>query len=91
MQSHQNTTFINNQFILDCKKARYFYNFFSQQCKSIINNSILPHLAFVTGRRIDHINIESDESISFIRNLNPNKASGSDDISGQMLLLYFTS
>ena len=31
--------------------------------------------------------IQSDEILALIRNLNPNKASGSDGISGQMLLL----
>ena len=37
--------------------------------------------------RIDHITIETDEMISLIRKINPNKATGSDGISGQMLLL----
>ena len=35
----------------------------------------------------DHITITSDEIISLIRNLNPEKATGSDGRSGQMLLL----
>ena len=38
-------------------------------------------------KKIDHIPIQSDEILALIRNLNPNKASGSDGISGQMLLL----
>ena len=34
---------INNQFILNCaEKAKYVSDFFLQQCKPIINNSILP-------------------------------------------------
>ena len=74
-------------FIADCKgKAKHFKDFFSQQCQPIINASVLP-LNIFTDKGIDHITIQSDEIISVIRNLNPNKATGSDVISGQMLLL----
>ena len=52
-----------------------------------VNNSILPNLTFLTGNRINHIAIGNYEILSLIRNLNPNKATGSDGISGQMLLL----
>ena len=79
---------VNNLFILNCReKARHFNDFFSQQCKPIINSSVLPALNFLTDKRIDHITIQSNEIMSLIRNLNPNKATGSDGISGQMLLL----
>ena len=68
---------VNNQFILDCReKAKQFNDF-----------NVLPTLNFLTDKRIDHITITSDEIISLIRNLNPEKATGSDGISGQMLLL----
>ena len=50
------------------------------------NNSILPILRFLTNK-IDRVTIENDEIISLIRKINPNKASGSDEISRQMLLL----
>ena len=80
--------FVNNLFILNCReKARYFNDYFSQQCKPVINNSVLPILRFLTNKRIDHVSIENVESISLIRKINPNKATGSDGISGQMLLL----
>ena len=79
---------INNQFILNCsEKAQHFNVFFSQQCKLIINSSVLPNPTPLTDRKIDHITIENDEIISLIRNLDPNKATGVDGISGQMLLL----
>ena len=79
---------INNRFILDCReKAKLFNDFFSQQCKPIINSSVLPISIFLTEKRIDQLNIGNDEIISLIRNINPNKATGSDGISGQMLLL----
>ena len=77
---------INNRFILDCReKAKLFNDFFSQQCKPIIN--VLPISIFLTEKRIDQLSIGNDEIISLIRNINPNKATGSDGISGQMLLL----
>ena len=79
---------INNQFILNCsEKAKHFNNFFSEQCKLIINSSVLPNPTLLTDRKIDHITIDNDEIISLIRNLDPNKATGSDGISGQLLLL----
>ena len=80
--------FINNLFILDCKeKAKHFNDFFSQQCKTILNNSVLPNLTFLTNQKIENISIENGDIISVLRNINPNKASGSDGISGQMLLI----
>ena len=73
---------INNQFILDCKeKVKLFNDFFSKQWKRV-----LPNLTFLTGKRIYQINIGNDDFVSLIRNINPNKATGSDGISGQMLL-----
>ena len=79
---------INNQFILECKKVKLFNKFFSQQCKPIFTSSVLPNLTFLTDKRICQITIGNDEIISLIRNINPNKASGSDGISGKMLILY---
>ena len=74
--------------ILNCReKARYFNDYFSQQCKLVVNNSVLPIFRCLTNKKIDHITIENDEIISLIRKINPNKATGSDGISGQMLLL----
>ena len=79
---------INNRFILDCReKAKLLNDLFSQQCKPIINNSVLPNFSLLTNKRIDQITIRNDEIIALIRNINPNKATGSDGISGQMLLL----
>ena len=61
--------------------------FFAKQCKPVINNSVLPALSILTSKRIYHITIGNDDIISLIRQINPNKATGSDGISGQMLLL----
>ena len=73
---------------MDCReKAKLFNDFFPQQCKPVINVSVLPISIFLTEKRIDQLSIGNDEIISLIRNINPNKATGSDGISGQMLLL----
>ena len=78
----------NNVFILDCKeKAKLFNEFFSKQCKLISNSSILPNFCYYTDKRIDVVTIQNDDILSLIRSINPNKASGSDAISGHMLRL----
>ena len=51
------------------------------------NNSVLPTFNFLNNNRIDKISVHSSEIISLIRDLNINKASGADGISGQMLRL----
>ena len=78
----------NNLFVLDCKeKAKIFNDFFSNQCKLISNSSTLPNFYYHTDKRVDAVIIQNDEILSLIRNINPNKASGSDGISGHMLKL----
>ena len=64
-----------------------FNDFFSNQCRPINNDSVLPTFNFLTDKWVDQISIKLDEIVSLVRNLNPNKASGSDGISGQMLIL----
>ena len=79
---------MNNLFILTSSlKARYFNDFFSNQCTPVINNSVLPALNFLTNKRIDHVPIKIENITLLVQNINPNKATGSDGISGQMLLL----
>ena len=80
--------FHNNLFIQDCKaKAKLFNDYFSKQCTPISNSSSLPNFYYHTDKRIGIVIIKDDEILSLIRNINPNKASGSDDISGHMLRL----
>ena len=63
---------VNNMFILNCRqKARLFNDYFSQQCKTVINNSVLPILRFLTDKRMDDVTIENDEIISLIRKIKP--------------------
>ena len=66
---------VNNMYILNCReKAQLFNDYFSQQCKPVINNNLLPILRFLTDKRMDDVTVENDEIISLIRKINPNKA-----------------
>ena len=78
---------VGNSLILDLsEKAKTFNEFFSNQCTLILNDSVLPPFYFVTDKRVNDVPIRNDDILKLIRNLNPNKATGSDGISGQMLL-----
>ena len=57
------------------------------QCKLILNTSTIPNFSYFTDKRISHISFSDTDILTLIRNLNPNKAAGSDGISGQMLLI----
>ena len=75
-------------FVLNCSEKETFFNdFFSKQSMPIITSSVLPPLNSLTDKKIDHIAIQYDEILSLIRNLNPNKATRFDGISGQITLL----
>ena len=79
---------VNNLFILNCReKPRFFNDYFSQQCKPLINTSVLPIFRPLTNKKINHVTIGNDDIVSLIRKIYPDKATGSDGISGQMLLL----
>ena len=92
--------FVNNMFVLNCsEKAKIFNDFFCKQSMPIITSSVLPPLNSLTDKKIKNKikikiknknknkKIDHDEILSLNRNLNPNKATRSDGISGQMLLL----
>ena len=64
-----------NLFILNCReKAKLFTDFFSQQCKPVINHSVLPNFNYLSNKKIERIPIENNHIISFILKLNPTKA-----------------
>ena len=46
---------------------------------------------YLTNEKIDQISIDNENIVSPIRKLNPNKANGSNEVSGQMLLLCYDS
>ena len=79
---------VANSFVINCcDKCRHFVNFFTEQCKPVINDSILPPFRFLTTQRIENMHFVDNEILSLIRNLNPNKAMGPDGISSHMLIL----
>ena len=49
--------------------------------------SVLLTFTFFTDKRINYVTMDDDQIISLIRKIDPKKATGSDGISGQMLLL----
>ena len=53
------------------------------ECQQAVETSELSYLMNLGN----NVTIENDEIISLIRKINPNKATGPDGISGQMLLL----
>ena len=84
--------FKEGTFILNCiDKPKLFNEHFSNQCKLILNNSSIPVFEYITNKRIESISIKDEDILSLIRKLNPNKAAGSDGISGQMLLICDSS
>ena len=69
------------------RKANLFNNFFADQCTILDNGSTLPEFSYLTEHRISEVEF-SDERISkVIKDLNPNKARGCDEISIKMLHL----
>ena len=82
---------VNNLFILNCgENARYFNDYFSQQCKPVINNSVLPILGIPTNKRIDHVTIENDELKGniFRRNFRPNVNLCDDSITLPLQIIF---
>ena len=70
---------VNNLSNLNCReKAKLFTDVFSQQCKPVINHSVLPNFNYLTNEKIERIPIQNNDIISLIRKLNPTKANGSD-------------
>ena len=78
-------------FVLNYREeAKLLTDFFSRQCKPVINDSGVPNFSYLTNEKIekiDQIPIYIENIVPLIRKLNPNKANASDGISGQMLLL----
>ena len=79
---------VDNKFIIDCKeKANIFARFFADQCKLLVNDSVLPNPTLLTNSKLESFTIFPDEITSLIRSLDSAKAGGPDGISAQMLLL----
>ena len=62
-------------FVMECAdKAKLFNDFFSNQCKLILNTSSIAGFHFLTDARINSIIFSDTDILNLIRNLNSNKA-----------------
>jgi len=76
------------EIISKCKeKATVFNDYFLNQCKLIVNDSILPIFNCITVFKIDTISMEPKLILDIIKSINVNKAHGPDNISGRMIEL----
>ena len=80
---------IVNDFVVSdfTTKANQFNNFFTKQCSPAVNSSTLPNFCYKTQKRISDIEIKEDDIVLIIKNVNPNKAHGWDNVSIRMIQL----
>ena len=79
---------VNNFVVSDfTTKANLFNNFFTSQCSPVVNSSALPNFFYKTQKRISDIEIKEDDILLIIKNLNPSKAHGWDNVSIRMIQL----
>ena len=77
---------VNDIFVTDfTEKAGIFNTFFSNQCNILGNSSNVPEISYKTNKRISSINFSSSDLSKIIKELNPNKAHGHDNISIRMI------
>ena len=69
------------------EKADLVNIFFNNQCSTLENGSIIPEFNYKTNGRIANIQFSSSDISKIIRDLNPNKAHGHDNISIKMIQL----
>ena len=67
------------------KQANIFNNYISKQCNIFDNGSILPEVSFITNKRLNHVEINGNDILKVIKDLNPSKAHGWDEITIRMI------
>ena len=67
------------------EKVSLFNNLFANQCTLINTSSSLPNFEFITNSYLDTVDFSYEDILLFIRNLNPNKVHGWDEIFARML------
>ena len=71
----------NNKFITSfAEKANLFNEYFLKQCKTQINDSILPPFYLITDKQLVDIELSAEDLKNLIHALNPNKSHGPDNI-----------
>ena len=79
---------VNGDFETDFKKKAGIFNiFFANQCSTISNSSVVPDHSYNTNKRLTDITFSLCDLSKIIKNLNPNKAHGHDNISIKMIQL----
>ena len=79
---------VNNTFITNFKsKATIFNEFFSKQYNTLDNGSLLPDLNYRTPNRLNDIKFSTSDLSKIIKDLNPNKSHGHDNLSIRMIQL----
>ena len=84
---------VNNKLITEFESnANIFDKYFASQCTTTNNNNLLlSTLNHLTDDKLSSFNISSEVIFQLIKNLDPNKAHGHDEISVKMLKLCTTS
>ena len=78
--------FVNGKFVSDFwEKRNLFNNFFASICTPIKNSSVLPLFSYRTNARITSFDITDEEISLIIKNSDPAKAHGCDNISIKIL------
>ena len=59
---------VSNLFILNCREiAKPFIDFFSHQCRPVINRNLLTNFNYLTNEKTEQIPVENEDIISLIR------------------------
>ena len=79
---------VNGEIISDfSRKASIFNKFFASQRTPLQNSSILPTFYPRTDETLSSLSISGDDIFAIIKNQNPNKSHGWDNISIRMIKL----
>ena len=78
--------FVNGKLVSDfCEKANLFNKFFASICTPIKNSSVLPLFSYRINVRITSFDFTEEDIALIIKNLDPPKAHGCDNISTKMI------
>ena len=69
------------------EKANLFNKFFASQCTPLENNSSLPPFCLKTDKSLSSLEISETDIFAIIKNLDPNKSHGWDNLSVRMIKL----